>query len=85
MPSHTNVDDTQLHLLFEPNDKLSGTAAVNAMQVLYFLYLTLDMSKLKINDNKNEYLMTVSQRLLSKTSVNSITVGNMSVKAITDV
>ena len=84
--AHTYADDTQLYLSFKPDDMLSETEAINAMQCcISDVRNWLIKSKLKINDSKTEFLIIGSQRMLSKISINSITVGNAFIKAVTEV
>ena len=55
--AHTYADDTQLYLSFKPDDMLSETEAINAMQCcISDVRNWLIKSKLKINDSKTEFL-----------------------------
>ena len=78
------ADDTQLYLLFNPNNFLNETEAVHAMeQCIRPISAWIQADKLKLSENKTEVIL-IGTRLeqLSKVNLGTLTVGDTSVAIV---
>ena len=83
---HCYAGDTQLYLGFQPDDKSSQDTAVAAMEAcIKFVRYWMLQDKLKINDEKTEFLLIGTKHQLKKvTSDCSITIGDSTVQKNTE-
>ena len=73
---HTYADDTQLYLAFKPDSALSAHDAVNGMELcIRDLRTWMLDDKLKLNDNKTEFILIGTRQQLLKVKVDSLCVG----------
>lgn len=70
------ADDTQLHLSFKPNSN-DEARAIAAMELCtHDIKNWMLQNKLKLNDNKTEFMLIGTRQQLSKVNIESINVGN---------
>ena len=76
LPSvHAYADDTQLYLSFCANSIYDQTSALAAMEhCISDIRSSMHHDKLKLNDEKTEFLLIGTCHQLTKVSINSITV-----------
>ena len=80
---HTYADDTQLYLAFKPNSAVTANDAVNAMELcIRDLRSWMLHDKLKLNDNKTNFILIGTRQQLSKVDVDSLCVGDSIVSQI---
>ena len=87
LPSaHGYVDDTQLYLLFRPNSRSSQDQAIASVEAcISDVRVWLIHNRLLINDSKTEFLVFGSRLQLSNIAIDSITVGDSTIKPVKSV
>ena len=79
---HAYADDTQLYLSFCTNSIYDQTSALAAMEhCISDIRSSMHHDKLKLNDEKTEFLLIGTCDQLAKVSINSITVGSVEVSS----
>ena len=79
---HAYADDTQLYLSFCSNSIYDQTSALAAMEhCISDIRSSMHHDKLKLNDEKTEFLLIGTCDQLAKVSINSITVGSVEVSS----
>ena len=77
---HTYADDTQLYLAFKPDSAVNALGAVNAMELcIRDLRTWMLHEKLKLNDNKTEFILIGTRQQLAKVDGISLCVGDSKV------
>ena len=77
-------DDTQLYLSFSPDSATNQTDAVAAMERCILDIRTWMLTdKLKLNDDKTEFMLIGTKQQLSKVNIDSLTVGSIDVAPVT--
>ena len=80
---HTYTDDTQLYLAFKPDSAVNAHDAVNAMALcIRDLRTWMLHDKLKLNDNKTEFLLNGTRQQLAKVDGISLCVGDSKVSPV---
>ena len=87
LPSvHAYADDTQLYLAFKPGCASSTEDAVAAMEgCVKEIRAWMLCDKLKINDDKTEFVIIGTRQQLSKVHVDSLAVGDAQVSPVQSV
>ena len=81
--AHAYADDLQLYLSFKPSVSQSQEIAITAMhRCIGDVRAWMVSNKLVINDKKTEFFIIGSKNQLGKVSVQSITVGSITVKPV---
>ena len=84
--AHCFADDTQLYLSFNPNNPDDQVDAVYAMErCISDLRKWMYQDKLKINDDKTEFIIIGSRQQLLKINPCSIRVGSTNIKPVSEV
>ena len=84
--AHGYADDHQLYMAFSPNSLQSQESAIKCMEVcLNEVKLWMLSNKLKMNNDKTEFLIVGSRQQLDKIAFNSIKVGDSTVTAVDNV
>ena len=84
--AHCFADDTQLYLLFNPNSPTGQAEAVCTMErCISDLRKWMYQDKLKINDDKTEFLAIGSRQQLLKINDGTIRVGTTDIKPVSEV
>ena len=79
---HAYADDSQLYLSFCTNSIYEQTSALVAMEhCISDIRSWMHHDKLKLNDEKTEFLLIGTCHELAKVSINSITVGSVDVSS----
>ena len=74
---HTYADDTQLYLAFKPDSAVNAHDAVNAMELcIRDLRTWMLHDKLKLNDNKTEFILIGTRQQLANVDGISLCVGD---------
>lgn len=82
--AHAYADDTQLYLSFSPDSATNQADAVVAMERCILDIRTWMLTdKLKLNDDKTEFMLIGTKQQLSKVNIDSLTVGNIDVAPVT--
>ena len=80
------ADDHQLYIAFNPNSLASQENALIALQdCISEIRQWMLVNKLKINDNKTEFLIMGSRQQLQKVNIPEITVGDAQIKSTSNV
>ena len=80
---HTYADDTQLYLAFKPDSAVNALDAVNAMELcIRDLRTWMLHDKLKLNDNKTEFILIGTRQQLAKVDGISLCVGDSKVSPV---
>ena len=78
--AHTYADDSQLYLSFKPNKGLNESEAIKSMELCIRAIRTwMWMDKLKLNDDKTEFMIIGSRQQVEKVSVAELSVADISV------
>ena len=78
------ADDTQLYLSFSPDLATNQADAVVAMErCIPDIRTWMLTDKLKLNDDKTEFMLIGTKQQLSKVSIDSLTVGKIDVVPVT--
>ena len=81
--AHCFTDDTQLYLSFDPNGPTDQAMALEAMErCISDLRKWMYQDKLKINDDKTEFLVIRSTQQLLKIHHCSVRVGTIDIKPV---
>ena len=84
--AHCFADDTQLYLSFKPDSPTDQAEAVCAMErCIVDLRKWMYQDKLKINDDKTEFLIIGSRQQLLKINPCTIRVGTIDIKPVSEV
>ena len=82
--AHAYADDTQLYLSFKPNSSSSQSEAIERMELcIKAIRAWMITDKLKLNDDKTEFLIIGTRQQLSKVHIEKLSVGDVSVKPAT--
>lgn len=74
--AHAYADDTQLYLSFKPNSSSSQSEAIEGMELcIKVVRAWMVTDKLKLNDDKTEFLIIGTQPQLSKVHIEKLSVG----------
>ena len=80
---HTYAENTQLYLAFKPDSAVNALDAVNAMEPCIRDLRTLMLhDKLKLNDDKTEFILIETRQQLAKIDGISLCVGDSNVSAV---
>ena len=80
---HAYADDTQLYLAFSPDNNTGQVQAIESMErCIEEIRTWMLTDKLKINDNKTEFLIIGTKQQLSKISPCHLTIGNATVSPV---
>jgi hypothetical protein len=83
--AHGFADDTQLYLSFNPNNPAHQTEVVSAMEgCISDLRKWMYQDKLKLNDDKTEFLIIGSRQQILKVNPCTIRVGNTEIKPVSE-
>ena len=83
---HCYADDTKLYLAFRPGDCATQDSAVAAMEAcIQDVREWVIKDKLKINDDKSEFILIGTQAQLKKVDIDNLTVGDSCISPSTDV
>ncbi len=84
--AHAYADDHHVYLAFNPNSDVSQQNAIDCMEsCLVDVKSWMVQNKLKMKDSKTEFIVIGSRQQLEKVNIDSIKVGDVSVKAVDDV
>ena len=83
---HAYADDTQLYISFRPALAAEQSVAINAMQdcITDIRNWMLEV-KLKLNDDKTEFIIIGTRQQLAKVSVDSLQIGNETITSSSEV
>ena len=82
--AHAYADDTQLYLSFSPDTATNQTDAVIAMErCISDIRTWMLTDKLKLNDDKTEFMLIGTKQQLSKVNIDCLTVGSIDVAPVT--
>ena len=82
--AHAYADNTQLYLSFKPNSSSSQSEAIEGMELcIKAVRASMVTDKLKLNDDKTEFLIIGTQQQLSKVHIEKLSVGDVSVTPAT--
>ena len=82
--AHAYADDTQLYLSFSPDTATNQTDAVIAMErCISDIRKWMLKDKLKLNDDKTEFMLIGTKQQLSKVNIDCLTVGSIDVAPVT--
>lgn len=82
--AHAYADDTQLYLSFSPEISSNQTDAISAVEnCIQDIRRWMIEDKLKLNDDKSEFMVIGTQHQLSKVSIQSVKVGEVDVPSVT--
>ena len=74
---HSYADDTQLYVSFKPNGDADQSSAVTAMQnCINDVKKWMLTDKLKLNDDKTEFILIETRQQLAKVSLSILCVGD---------
>ena len=74
---HSYADDTQLYVSFKPNGDADQSSAVTAMQnYINDVKKWMLTDKLKLNDDKTEFILIETRQQLAKVSLSILRVGD---------
>ena len=76
------ADYSQLYLSFKPNNEVNESESIKSMELCIRAIRTwMKMDKLKLNDDKTEFMIIGNRQQLEKISVAELSVGDISVAA----
>ena len=79
--AHAYANDSQLYLSFKPDSGLSETEAITSMErCIKAVRAWMLKDKLKLNEEKTEFLVIGTQQQLDKVSLDEMTIGHSKVK-----
>ncbi len=82
---HCFADDTQLYLGFSPNSEITQQNAKESMEnCITKIKSFMTKNKLKLNDDKTEFMLIGTSYWLSKVTFDSIMIGDTNIKATND-
>ena len=82
--AHAYADDSQLYLSFQPDNELSETQAITSMErCIKAVRASMLKDKLKLNEEKTEFLVMGIRQQLDKVSLDEMTIGYTKVKTTT--
>ena len=82
--SHEYADDTQLYLLFNADSPCSQNDAVEAMeQCIQAIRSWMIKDKLRLNDNKTEFMIIGTRKQLAKVNFDGLSVGESIIAPVT--
>ena len=77
---HAFADDTQFYQSFKPGCAIDASEATDAMQAFICdIQKWLVQNKMKMNDDKNEFLLIGTRQQLAKQSMDHLFVGNVTI------
>ncbi|XP_028403429.1 uncharacterized protein LOC114526128 [Dendronephthya gigantea] len=80
--AHAFADDSQLYISFKPGSMVEESAAIKAMQdCIMDIRKWMLANKLKLNDDKTEFIIIGTKQQLAKVSVDSLRIGNEMIKS----
>ena len=80
---HAYADDTQLYLSFKPDGASNQSEAIKAMELcVNDVRNWMLTDKLKINDDKTEFMIIGNRQQLAKVDVDQLTVGDSNVSSV---
>ena len=79
---HTYADDTQLYLAFSPNNTSQLQAIASMEKCIDELRTWMLIDKLKINDDKTEFMIIGTKQQLEKLSPQNLTIGKATVTTV---
>ena len=80
---HAFADDTQLYLSFQPNSRTSEAEAIEAMELcIKALRVWMITDKMKLNDDKTEFMLLGTHQQLSKVCIEKLFVGDVTVTPV---
>ena len=83
---HCYADDTQLYLSFSPTNLANQQEAINAMEsCIRDIKSWMCSDKLKLNDDKTEFIIIGTRQQLSKVKINNIVIGESEIKPVSSV
>ena len=83
---HCYADDTKLYLAFRPGDRATQDSAVAAMEAcIQDVREWVIKDKLKINDDKSEFIIIGTQAQLKKVDIDNLAVGDSCISPSADV
>ena len=83
--AHAYADDTQLYLSFKPDSSMGETEARGAMErCIRAVRAWLIVDKLKLNEDKSEFMLVGTRQQLSKVRTYSLVVGDTPVKLVNE-
>ena len=84
--SHAYADDTQLYLSFNADSACSQNDAVEAMeQCIQAIRSWMIKDKLRLNDNKTEFMIIGTRKQLAKVNIDGLSVGESIIAPVTSV
>ena len=82
--AHAYPDNTQLYFSFKPNISSSQSEAIEGMELcIKAIRAWMVTDKLKLNDDKTEFLTIGTRQQLSKVHIERLSVGDVSVTPVT--
>ena len=83
---HAYADDTQLYISFKPDSSVGELEAVNALQnCIADIKTWMNVDKLKLNDNKSEFIIIGTRAQLDKINITELRIGQAKVSAVSNV
>ena len=84
--SHAYADDTQLYLSFNADSACSQNNAVEAMErCMQAIRSWMIKDKLRLNDNKREFVIIGTRKQLAKVNIDGLSVGESIIAPVTSV
>ena len=81
--AHAYADDTQLHMSFKPDSSMDQTEATME-RCIRAVRAWLIVDKLKLNEDKSDFLLIGTRQQLSKVRTDSLMVGDTPVKSVSE-
>lgn len=82
---HCYADDTQLYLAFRPDDQATQDSAVAAMEAcIRDIRRWMVENKLKLNDDKSEFMLIGTKVQLRKVNIDGLVIGNSKIEPTSD-
>ena len=83
--AHAYADDTQLYISFKPNSSTSELEAVTALQnCIADIKTWMAVDKLKLNDDKTEFLIIGTRAQLEKINITELRIGQVMVSSVSN-